>query len=307
MTISHKAARRRCGSGSRYVQSVGEDDAAALVAERDANGPYRDVGDLARRAPLARRARGARRGRRLRRLRPRRRDLLWELGLATRPRSVPGHAGRGEAAHALARPHRRDARSSATSRAGSGCRPTTATRASRSAIHPLTLLRPHLPAGTLSSDDLHHSPHGSTVAYAGLAIARQRPSTANGIVFMLLEDEHGQVNLIVPKNVYEQHRAIVRNEPLLLAHGRYERVGENRNILVSSIETLSAARPPGRGARRRRARSRAPTISGTADGSAAVRQEGITARPGSPPRTPPPPRTRGASTPECRGVRRPGH
>jgi error-prone DNA polymerase len=107
-------------------------------------------------------------------------------------------------------------------------------------IHPLTLLRPHLPVGTLRSDGLHRSSHGSTVAYAGLAIARQRPATANGIVFMLLEDELGQVNLIVPGLVYEQHRAIVRNEPLLLAHGRYERVGENRNILVTSIETLGS-------------------------------------------------------------------
>jgi error-prone DNA polymerase len=107
-------------------------------------------------------------------------------------------------------------------------------------VHPLTLLRPHLPEGTLRSDDLHQSSHSSRVAYAGLAIARQRPSTANGIVFMLLEDECGQVNLIVPKDVYERHRAIVRNEPLLLAHGRYERVGENRNILVGSIETLGA-------------------------------------------------------------------
>ena len=57
---------------------------------------------------------------------------------------------------------------------------------------------------------------------------------------MLLEDECGQVNLIVPKDVYERHRAIVRNEPLLLAHGRYERVGENRNILVRELETLGA-------------------------------------------------------------------
>ena len=39
--------------GLAYVQSVGKDDAAALVAERDANGPYRDVGDLARRVPLS--------------------------------------------------------------------------------------------------------------------------------------------------------------------------------------------------------------------------------------------------------------
>jgi error-prone DNA polymerase len=55
---------------------------------------------------------------------------------------------------------------------------------------------------------------------------------------MLLEDEHGQVNLIVPARVYEAHRALVRGEPLLLARGRYERVGENRNVLVSTLESL---------------------------------------------------------------------
>jgi len=107
-------------------------------------------------------------------------------------------------------------------------------------VHPLELLRPHLPLGTLASSDLLEAPHGSEVAYAGLAIARQRPSTANGIVFMLLEDDLGQVNLIVPPQVYERHRAIVRGEPLLLARGRFEHIGENRNILVSTLESLSA-------------------------------------------------------------------
>ena len=105
--------------------------------------------------------------------------------------------------------------------------------------HPLSLLRPHLPEGTLSSPELHEKRHGASVAYAGLAIARQRPATANGIVFMLLEDEHGQVNLIVPKDVYERHRSIVRGEPLLIARGRYERVERNRNILVRELESLS--------------------------------------------------------------------
>jgi len=57
---------------------------------------------------------------------------------------------------------------------------------------------------------------------------------------MLLEDELGQVNLIVPSLVYERHRAIVRGEPLLLVRGRFERVGENRNILVVTLESLSA-------------------------------------------------------------------
>jgi error-prone DNA polymerase len=106
--------------------------------------------------------------------------------------------------------------------------------------HPMTLLRPHLPDDVLASPELHKAPHGATVAFAGLAIARQRPATAKGIVFMLLEDEHGQVNLIVPKEVYERHRAIVRAEPLLLARGRYERVERNRNILVGALESLSA-------------------------------------------------------------------
>ena len=90
----------------------------------------------------------------------------------------------------------------------------------------------------LSSAELNEAPHRAAVAVAGMAVARQRPSTANGIVFMLLEDELGQVNLIVPPPVYERHRAIVRGEPLLLARGRFERVERNRNVLVESLETL---------------------------------------------------------------------
>ena len=87
-------------------------------------------------------------------------------------------------------------------------------------VHPLELLRPHLPGDVV----LEPRPAGASrtarsVAVAGLAIARQRPATANGVVFMLLEDEHGQVNLIVPPPVYERYRAIVRGEPLLLARG----------------------------------------------------------------------------------------
>jgi len=226
--------------GLAYVQSVGEDAAGALVAEREANGPYRDVGDLARRAPLAKDGLvalvegGACDG-----FAVRRRDLLWELGLAARPRSVPGtHGEAKQLALSLdptaATPKLRDL--TRWERLAADYRRTGLSVGT----HPLTLLRPHLPEGTLRSDDLHRCRHGATVAYAGLAIARQRPATANGIVFMLLEDERGQVNLIVPKAVYERHRAIVRNEPLLLAYGRYERVGENRNVLVASIETLGA-------------------------------------------------------------------
>ena len=55
---------------------------------------------------------------------------------------------------------------------------------------------------------------------------------------MLLEDELGQVNLIVSPELYERNRAIVRGEPLLLVRGRFERIKDNRNIVVESLESL---------------------------------------------------------------------
>ena len=61
------------------------------------------------------------------------------------------------------------------------------------------------------------------VRIGGLVVARQRPGTARGIVFMLLEDEHGTINLVVPPAVYERHRLVVRTEPLVVADGRLER------------------------------------------------------------------------------------
>ena len=104
--------------------------------------------------------------------------------------------------------------------------------------HPLELLRPHLPEGVISSRELEGTPDRTQVAIAGMAVARQRPATANGVVFMLIEDEFGPVNLIVPPIVYEKHRAIVRGEPLILARGRFERIERNQNVLVRSLETL---------------------------------------------------------------------
>ena len=139
-------------------------------------------------------------------------------------------------------------------------------------VHPLELLRPHLPPACVASDELADVPHGARIAVAGMAVARQRPSTANGIVFMLLEDEHGQMNLIIPPPVYEAHRAIVRGEPLLLARGRFERVGRNENVLVDELETPRPARPPGR---RRGRGARAPCPRPTTSGTASDRAPGV--------------------------------
>jgi error-prone DNA polymerase len=107
--------------------------------------------------------------------------------------------------------------------------------------HPMALVRPRLPRGTVSIADLETLPHASTVRLGGLVVARQRPGTAKGIVFILLEDEFGTVNLIVPPQVYDRHRLTVRAEPLIMAQGRLERLaiaGGAINVLVHGLQAL---------------------------------------------------------------------
>jgi error-prone DNA polymerase len=224
--------------GLEYVASVGKDDAEAIVAEREASGPFRDLADLARRTQLSRDGLEALvKGGACDGFGRPRRDLLWELGLVFRAQSVPGTKGEAKQLPLDLEPTAETPSLRDLTRWERMLADYRHTGMSVS-THPLALLRPHLPSDTLSSVELHEQRHGRRIAFAGLTVARQRPSTANGIVFMLLEDEHGQVNLIVPPAVYDRHRATVRAEPLVLARGRYERAGDNRNVLVSELESL---------------------------------------------------------------------
>ena len=216
--------------GVGYVQSVGEEDATAI----DSGRPYADLGDLARRAEVkqgvleALVAAGA-----CDHWGPRR-ELLWRLGVLPRGETVTG--GNRQLALPLEPTSEIPSLPEQTEweRMLADYRHTSLSVG----VHPLELLRPHLPADVATSAELPELPNGSQIRLAGLAVARQRPATANGIVFMLLEDEHGQANLIVPPPVYERHRAIVRGEPLLLACGKLERHDRNINLLVSELSSL---------------------------------------------------------------------
>jgi len=74
-------------------------------------------------------------------------------------------------------------------------------------------------------------------------VARQRPGTASGIVFLLLEDEYGTINLVVPPQIYERHRLVVRTEPLMLVSGKLEKLaaaGGAINVLVDWVGSIDA-------------------------------------------------------------------
>ncbi len=229
--------------GLGYVRGVQGDDARALVAARHAGGPFEDLADLAARAGAGRPAfellawAGACDG-----LDPAhpgdRRVALWRLGIATPGRRVPGGT---QLALGLELP---DAPALAALGAWDGMLADYDAIGLTARAHPLALLRPRLPQGTLASRDLASTPHGTRVHVGGLVVARQRPGTASGIVFMLIEDEHGTVNLIIRPELYEGSRLVVRTEPLVLAEGRLEHhpaAGGGVNVLV---ERITALEPP---------------------------------------------------------------
>jgi len=112
--------------------------------------------------------------------------------------------------------------------------------------HALAILRGRLTVPMLATSvQLLRLPSGCQVAVAGLVIARQRPGTAKGTMFLLFEDEFGTVNLIVGKAVYERHRHLARAEPLLLARGSLERAQGVVNVIVRELVALERFLPGG--------------------------------------------------------------
>ncbi len=253
--------------GLGYIKDVAGSEVQALVGEREQNGPFTGLGDLAARVALRRGAleqlawsgacdgllrghdtqigAGTQSG-------TDRRSALWQLGVA----AVAGRVGGGSGPDGT------------SGQAGEGTQlalplePAPAPRLRRlgrwqqliadystSGVtvgdHALAILRERLTVADLAtSAQLSALPTGSEVAVAGLVIARQRPGTARGTMFLLFEDEFGTVNLIVAKRVYEQYRQLARAEPLLLARGRLERSQERIDGRRLGVLELSRAQMP---------------------------------------------------------------
>jgi error-prone DNA polymerase len=229
--------------GLGYVKGAVAEQVRELVAERERGGLFHDLGDLAARTPTRRAT--------LEQLAwsgacdsllkadagpvdARRRLALWQLGIAAPGESVgegvqlalPIELPQTPRLHPLDRWQRLLA--------------DYATSGVAVDDHAMAILRPRLSVAMLStSAQLPRLPHGCSVAVAGMVIARQRPGTAKGTMFLLFEDEWGTINLIVPGEVYERHRPLARAEPLLLARGRLERSPSGViNVLVRELAAL---------------------------------------------------------------------
>jgi error-prone DNA polymerase len=243
---AQSAARAAVRLGLGYVLGVRADEVRALVAARRTDGPFRSLDDLAARAGAGRPAlaqlawSGACDG-----LAGGRRTALWRLGVA-----APPH-GMGEGVTQLALPlELPEAPALAALDDWDAMIADYATTGLTIERHPIRLLRDGLTGrGIVSSAGLADLPHGAMVQVGGLVVARQRPGTAKGVCFLLLEDEEGTVNVIVPPAVYERHRLTVRTEPLVVVEGALERfasAGGAINLLVRRIAPLDAPELLGR-------------------------------------------------------------
>jgi error-prone DNA polymerase len=254
--------------GLGYVKGAVAEEVRALVAERERSGRFRTLGELAARVGAGRatleqlawsgacdglvetdaRAAGGDRAQGGRSHADRRR-ALWQLGLAAPGRTV----GAGPAAGAgggvqLALPlELGGAPALRPLSRWQGVIADYETSGVTVGEHAMAVLRKRLTAPQLAtSAQLARLPSGCAVTVAGLVIARQRPGTAKGTMFLLFEDELGTINLIVGRAVYERHRHLARAEPLLLARGRLERSEEGViNVIVRELEPLERYLPGG--------------------------------------------------------------
>ena len=106
--------------------------------------------------------------------------------------------------------------------------------------HPLALLRPLLKERRLmSAADLHHLPNGRLVRYCGLVTLRQQPATANGVIFVSLEDETGVVQVICWRSIREAQRKELLKSRLLAVYGTWQREGELRSLIAGRLQDLT--------------------------------------------------------------------
>jgi error-prone DNA polymerase len=107
--------------------------------------------------------------------------------------------------------------------------------------HPLALLRPRLAKlGLLTARQLDAVKAGCFAKACGIVTGRQKPQTAKGTLFVTLEDETGNVQVIVWPQVYEEHRSTLLGARLLAVEGIWQRGdGDVRHLLARSFRNLS--------------------------------------------------------------------
>jgi error-prone DNA polymerase len=243
--------------GLRFVKGLREDAANELVRQRGLQA-FASIDDLKRRVPALQKSEltslaeigalnfvGGKTG-------FHRRDALWQIERASR-RAGPLLEGCEEAQGALLPEElEEDGHESAAAEKHSPLQPMTPEARLVSDFrntgmtvgpHPMSYHRKNLQRqGILSARDLHRVPDGAKVRVAGAVIARQRPGTAKGFVFLSLEDETGIANAIVTPQLFHQDHVVWVNERFLLIEGRLQNQDNVISVKAERVRPLGITR-----------------------------------------------------------------
>jgi error-prone DNA polymerase len=238
--------------GLRYVRGLREDAARALLRERNKR-PFDSITDLARRVPELRKPEltmlaqvgalnslGANldvstddqmtRSPDVPITRFHRRDALWQVAKAAQ--------GVGPLLHDIAEPDALSPLQQMNNEerlvadfAGTGL---------TVGPHPMAYQREELrKRGVLTAIELETTPNGKWVKAAGCVVARQRPGTAHGFVFLSLEDETGIANAIVTPDIYEKYRIELVSVRFLLVEGVLQHQDNVISVRAQKISPLA--------------------------------------------------------------------
>ncbi len=105
--------------------------------------------------------------------------------------------------------------------------------------HPVALIRSKLGSSVSPITNLRGMRSGASISVAGLVMSRQRPTSARGLVFLVLEDETGMANVIVYPKVVATFRSPLLHADMILIRGQLERTPENvQHIIASTVSRL---------------------------------------------------------------------
>ncbi|MCY3634649.1 MAG: DNA polymerase III subunit alpha [bacterium] len=224
--------------GLQFIKDVGAESAQLIVAERQRQGLYTTAGDLVRRTGLKDQAvlslvlAGA-----FDAIAANRREALWESGLQNRP------SGSGQTALSLSTDHRVPQLADFTEREKMMGEYRTMGMYPRG--HLMEFLRPTLDPGVLPTAEVEAQKEDDMVTVAGWPVARQHPRGRDGTVFVTIEDETGDTQVIVYSDLFARRRRELGSQVIVVT-GRVSRWDGTVNVVATDVRSIDSgvAMPP---------------------------------------------------------------
>jgi error-prone DNA polymerase len=213
--------------GLRYVRNMGEGEVTRIEAARVLGGVFVSPEDLAFRTGLGVEAlEGLAAAGALETVGLGRREGLWAAGALAeidpgRLALSPGIVSPGLPGMSPEEEHRADLWATGVS-----------------SVHPMSFVRDRLDGCLTTAQVLDEGRSRARVKVAGVITHRQRPSTSRGVYFLNLEDETGQLNVVVLPDVWARHRSVARKSPAVVIHGRIEFYDGVTNLIARDFEPL---------------------------------------------------------------------